>query len=178
MLTSYHSNDFITGNSLRTRLLEALHLPILLALILAIIGGTRISSSDVSKHGSGESFEKAGAIIFLISFIAICAFAILTMMESRNLPSGEKRILYAVLGSLPLLAVRLLYSLLADFKDDSTFNIVDGNATVQLCMAIIEEFVVTFFFLLAGFVAPALNSLANGPGGLPMNTYHGQKGVA
>ena len=147
-LTSYHRNDFITGNSLRTRLLEALHLPILLALILAIIGGTRISSSDVSKHGSGESFEKAGAIIFLISFIAICAFDILTMMESRNLPSGAPR------------------------------NIVEGNATVQLCMAIIEDFVVTFFFLVAGFVAPALNSLANGPGGLAMNTYDGRKGVA
>ena len=154
-----------------------LHIPILLALILSIIGGTRISSSDSSKVSSGHSLEKGGAIIFLISYLAIVAFAIFTFAELRNLPEGEKRILYAVLASLPLLAVRLLYSLLADFEDNSTFNIVDGNATVQLCMAIIEEFVVTLFFLASGVVALAPNSLVNGAGGVPMNSYHGGKGV-
>ena len=155
-----------------------LHLPIMLALILAIVGGTRISSSDSSKHSSGESFEKAGAIIFLISYIAIVAFAVLTMTDSRNLAQGEKRIVYAVLGSLPLLAVRLLYSLLVDFANTKTFNIVDGNPTVQLCMAIIEEFIVTIIFLVAGLVAPALDSLMHGADGVPMNTFNGRKGVA
>lgn len=149
----------------------------MLALVLSIVGGTRISSSDTSKHSSGETFEKAGIIIFLISYLAIVAFAVLTAVESRDLPWGEKRILYAVLASLPLLAVRLLYSLLADFKDDSTFNIINGNATVQLCMAIIEEFIVTFFFLVAGLIAPALNSLSNGSGGVPMNQFNGRKGT-
>ena len=100
------------------------------------------------------------------------------MAEFSNLPWGEKRILYAVLASLPLLAVRLLYSLLADFKNDSTFNTVDGNATVQLCMAIIEEFIVTLFFLVSGYVAPALQSMVNGAGGVPMNQFNRGKGVA
>lgn len=155
-----------------------LHIPILLALILAIVGGSRISSADSSKHSSGESFEKAGSIIFLISYLAIFAFAILTMADFSKIPLGEKRILYAVLASLPLLAVRLLYSLLANFEDNSTFSILDGNATVQLCMAIIEEFIVTLFFLVAGFMAPGLGGLMNGAGGVPMNSYNGQKGVA
>lgn len=169
-------NDFIPGNTSRVRLLEMLHLPILLALILAIIGGTRISSSDSSKHSSGETFEKAGVIIFLLCYLAIVAFAGLTTAEMSKLPHGEKRILYAVLASLPLLAVRLLYSILADFEDNSTFSIIDGNATVQLCMAIIEEFIVTFFFLVSGFVAPALDSMMNGAGGVPMDSYNGRKG--
>lgn len=154
-----------------------LHLPILLALVLAIIGGTRISSSDSSKHSSGESFEKAGAIIFLVSYLAIVAFTVLTMVDSHNLPQGEKRILYAVLGSLPLLAVRLLYSLLVDFANNNTFNIINGTPTVQLCMAIIEEFIVTILFLVAGLVAPALDSLMDGAGGVPMNTFNGRKGA-
>ena len=147
----------------------------MLALILFVVGGTRISSSNKSKHSSGEDFEKVGVIIFLISSIAIVAFALLTLAELSNLPRGEKHILYAALASLPLLAVRLPYSLLTDFKDD---NIVDGNAMAQLCMAIIEESVVTFFFLVSGFVAPALDSIVNGAGGVPMNCYNGGTGIA
>ncbi|KAM0805148.1 hypothetical protein BDR22DRAFT_817632 [Usnea florida] len=170
-------NDFITGSTLRVRLLELLHIPILLALILAIVGGTRISSSDTSKHSSGETFEKAGVIIFLVSYLAIVAMAVLTLAESRSLPTGEQRILYAVLASLPFLAVRVLYSILADFVDNSTFNILDGNVTVQLCMAIIEEFIVACFYLMSGFAAPPLDSLVNGPGGVPLNNYNA-KGVA
>ena len=173
-----HSNESIAGKTSRTRLLEMLHIPILLALILSIVGGTRISSPDSSKHSSGASFEKAGAIIFLVSYIAIAAFATFIMIECRNLPPGEKRILYTVLGSLPLLAVRLLYSLLVDFEDNSTFSIVDGNATVQLCMAIIEEIIVTIFCLLAGVVAVTTDNLANVAGGIPMNSYHDRKGTA
>ncbi|CAF9925420.1 hypothetical protein IMSHALPRED_006468 [Imshaugia aleurites] len=171
-------NDFITSGTSRARMLEILHLPILLALVIAIIGGTRISSSDTSKHSSGEDFEKGAVIIFLISYIAIVALALLTAAESGDIPRGEKRILYAVLAALPLLAVRLLYSILADFVDNSTFNILDGNATVQLCMEIIEEFIVTVFFLASGFLAPALDSLVNRPSGVPMNKFHGNNGVA
>lgn len=149
----------------------------MLALILSIVGGTRISSSHTFKHNSEETFKKACAIISLISYV-IVAFAMLAMAESRDLPRGEKCILYAVLVSLSFLAVRLLYSLLADFEDNNTFNTVGGNATVQLCMAIIQEFVVTFFFLVADLVAPALDSLVNGAGGIPMNSYSVGKGVA
>lgn len=155
-----------------------LHIPILLALILSIVGGTRISSSDSSKHSSGETFTKAGVIIFLISFIAIVAFALLTVTELSSLPWGEKRSLYAVLASLPFLAVRLLYSILADFVDNSTFNTVDGNVTVQLCMAIIEEFIVLVFYLVAGFVAPALDKVMNGGGGVPMKFFNGRQAGA
>ena len=172
-----HSNDFISGTTFRVRFLELLHIPILLALILAIVGGTRISSSDVSKHSSGETFEKLGVIIFVVSYLAILAIAVLTIAESRSLPTGEQCILYAVLVSLPFLAVRLLYGILADFVDNSTFSIINGNLTIQLCMSIIEEFFVTCFFLVSGFAAPPLDSLVNGAGGVPMNNYNA-KGIA
>ena len=103
--------------------------------------------------------------------------AVLTIAESRSLPTGEQRILYAVLASLPFLAVRILYTILADFVDNSTFNIINGNVTVQLCMSILEEFIVACFFLISGFAAPPLGSLVNETGGMPMNKYNA-KGVA
>jgi len=82
---------------------------------------------------------------------------------------GEKRILLAVLAALPLLAVRLLYSLLADFANNSTVSILGGNATVQLCMAIIEEMIATIMFLAAGITAPSIKNMERGSDQMAMN---------
>ena len=76
----------------------------------------------------------------------------------------------AILAALPFLAVRLLYSILADFEDNNTFNIINGNATVQLCMAVIEEFIITIFFLAAGLAAPSLKSVRSGVEEIPLNS--------
>ena len=95
-------------------------------------------------------------------YLGLFALAALTMANVRNLPWGEKWILIAILAALPFLAVRLLYSILVDFEDNNTFNIINGNATVQLCMAVIEEFIITIFFLAAGLAAPSLKSVRRG----------------
>ena len=160
-----HSNEFLASGKPLIIASHILHIPTILALILAIIGGTRISSSDVSKHPSGQNFEKAGGVMFLIVYIALVVLVLLTMIHYSQLPWGEKRILLAIMAALPLLAVRILYSLLADFKHDSTFNIVDGNATVQLCMSIIEEMIVMVLFLVAGITAPDIRGVEPGPQG-------------
>ena len=141
--------------------------------MLAVIGGTKLSSTDHDKEQTGQKYEKAGGVVFLLSYIGLLGLAMLTMIEIRNLPWGERRVLIAVLAALPLLAVRLLYGLLADFKDDSTFGILGGNATVQLCMAILEEMVVTVFFLVAGVMAPSFRTFESQPEQLALN----QKGA-
>ena len=102
-------------------------------------------------------------------YLGLFALAALTMANIRNLPLGEKWILIAILAALPFLAVRLLYSILADFEDNNTFNIINGNATVQLCMAVIEEFIIIIFFLAAGLAAPSLKSVRSGVEEIPLN---------
>jgi hypothetical protein len=47
----------------------------------------------------------------------------MTMKDIRNAPRGEKRIYFAVLAAIPLLAVRLLWSILAAFANNSAFSI-------------------------------------------------------
>lgn len=95
----------------------------------------------------------------MVVFIGLCGLVIATFSNFSELPKGEKRVLLAIVASLPLLAVRLLYTILADFEDNSTFSILDGNATVQLCMAVIEEFIIIIFYLVAGVLAPSLKSM-------------------
>lgn len=75
------------------------------------------------------------------------------MKDVGNAPRGEKLIYFAVLGALPLLAVRMLYSILAAFSNNKNFSIFDGKPLIQLFMAIIEEFVIVCFYTLVGLFA-------------------------
>jgi len=75
---------------------------------------------------------------------------------------SEKWISLAIVASLPLLAVRLLYSIVSDFLNDKTFSIFDGNATVLLCIAVIEKLIITIFFLVAGVLATPEKELHRG----------------
>ncbi|KAL8667894.1 MAG: hypothetical protein Q9202_000359 [Teloschistes flavicans] len=140
----------------RVRIIRFLHIPNLLALVLAIVGGTRLSSSDPSRQSQGRDFSKAGIIIFLILFIVSCAIVLLTLTEKSSIPQGERRLLFSVLAALPFIFVRILYSTMALFVNNSTFKLYGGNATVQLCMAVIEEIIVTIIFIAVGLTVSSV----------------------
>lgn len=122
----------------------------MIALILCIVGGIDEADATSSDISTGKKYTKIGVVMFLIVYLVLTALVIITMKDVGNAPRGEKRIYFAVLAAIPLLAVRLLWSLLATFKDDSTFSTTNGNALVQLFMAILEEFIIVVFYMLAG----------------------------
>ncbi|MDI1491546.1 MAG: hypothetical protein OHK93_002755 [Ramalina farinacea] len=150
-------NDFLRPRSFIILALRLVHIPCLIALILGIIGGTDLEHPD--EQDKGYKYLKASAIIFLLTYLATLALALLTIPEFSRLRRGELGIMLAVLASLPFLAVRVLYSLLADFKHDSTFNIIDGNVWVQLAMALIMELIVAIMYILAGGAAERFEDL-------------------
>lgn len=76
------------------------------------------------------------------------------MKDVGNAPQGEKRIYFSVLAALPFIGVRLLWSLLSVFRNDSTFSINSGKPLVQLFMATVEEFVVVIFYTAVGLSVP------------------------
>ena len=98
---------------------------------------------------------QTGIVIFLIIFFIVAAIAIITLVSMGSIPNSEKRVLSGVLLALPLILVRIMYSIFADFIDNSTFTLFDGNVTVQLCMATIEEIIVTIVYIAVGLTAPS-----------------------
>ncbi|KIN02310.1 hypothetical protein OIDMADRAFT_41432 [Oidiodendron maius Zn] len=139
-----------TANSRRSRVIQIAQLPIMIALILCIVGGTDESGSSASDIATGKRDTKIGVVIFLIIYLLLIALAIITMKDVGNAPKGEKRVYFAVLGALPLLGVRLLWSLLSSFSSNPSFSITSGKPLVQFFMATLEEFVVVVFYTLAG----------------------------
>jgi hypothetical protein len=134
-------------------LLRLLHLPCSLAIVLCVVGGVHQSSSDPKVQASGKTNSKVGVTIFLLAFVQIVILTLVTVPHARQIPTAQKRILYAILLALPLLAIRLLYSILAGFSTSTTFSTTRGNPCVQLGMAVIEEIIIIVLYLTAGVAA-------------------------
>ena len=128
------------------------HLPCILGLVLAIYGGTKLTSDE----STAIKFLKVAAFLFLLTLLMLVGVAGATYPYFAPMATGEARIYFAVLLSLPLLAVRTVYTILADFENNSTFSVLNGNAYVQLGMAIIEEMIITIIYLVVGVLAPRM----------------------
>jgi hypothetical protein len=63
---------------------------------------------------------------------------------------GEKQLLTAVAISLPILLIRVLYSMLSTFSNKIVFNPVIGSEYAELFMAAIEEMVVVLIYIWVG----------------------------
>ncbi|OJJ78197.1 hypothetical protein ASPBRDRAFT_113863 [Aspergillus brasiliensis CBS 101740] len=160
LLGIYHKRA--TAISGRSKIVQLLHIPALIALVLSISGGTDQFSSNVSDHSSGKTETRLGIILFLAIYIVLCILWLTTVKDLSRMVPSQKRIVGVVLIALPLIACRLLYSLIADFSNSRQFSLVDGNVTIRLCMAIIEEFLVVLMYTVLGVFTPRSEGAAKG----------------
>ncbi|KAL3423192.1 hypothetical protein PVAG01_04939 [Phlyctema vagabunda] len=148
-----------------TRILKLVELIVMVGLILGIVGGT-----DASKHISSGVFRpgslnKAGTALFVVAFAAIVLMTAIMSFSIAHAEAGEKRVLLAVALSLPFLFVRLLYSCLVTFTSKPAFNQLTGSATVLLCVALLEEFVVVVVYELVGLTLQSIPKDRRAPTG-------------
>ena len=127
----------------------------LIGVSLGIYGGIKTGNSDDPTKIVVES--KIAVIIFTAVYIAVLVFYLLLLTQATHVQHGEKRLMLAVTLSLPLIAVRVIYALIADFANDSAFSYFNGgSATIYLCMAVIEELVVCYICILIGVTVKKL----------------------
>ncbi|KAG0648891.1 hypothetical protein D0Z07_4945 [Hyphodiscus hymeniophilus] len=146
LLTSIHKSK---KTMLNTNLFLVIHLLITVGLVLGIVGGINAADSYISsgfKTYNPTDLNKAGTALFIVAYIAIVIFTLLMSFHVSHAEKGEKRLFMAVVLSLPFLLVRLVYSSISTFAHLRSFNLLTGNVTVILCMALIEEFVVVVLY--------------------------------
>jgi hypothetical protein len=130
-------------------------LGITVGLILSIAGGTSSVSSSGVYDSQGTS--KAGVILYIVCYIAIGATALLTLINSCYLTTEESRIAWAVIIAMPLISVRLIYSLLITFDHSHQFNILSGSALIHALMAVLKEMLIVLIYLGIGWtLAPGV----------------------
>jgi len=139
-----------TANSRRSRVIQIAQLPTMIALILCIVGGLDQADSDASDIANGKKLTKIGIIMFLVIYLLLFSLVVITMKDIGNAMRGEKRIYFAVILALPLLAVRLLWSIISAFANNPDFSLMGGKPLIQLFMATIEEFIIVCCYTLSG----------------------------
>ena len=94
--------------------------------------------------------SKVGLALFLVSFVAILAIASVLTLSLAYAERSEKRILFAVVVSLPFLLVRLVYAALFTFGNRADFSPLRGSVTLLLCVALLEEMAIVLVYEGAG----------------------------
>lgn len=162
-----------TAVSRRSKIIQLIQIPALIALILAISGGTDQASSNVSDQHSGKTETRAAIILFLIIYLAVCFFWVITVRDLGKMASSQKRLFLGIFLALPFIAVRLLYSLITDFGNNPKFSFVDGDAAIQLGMATIEEIIVVLMYTILGLMSPRSTINPAVGGGVISQETHG-----
>ena len=134
----------------------------MVALVLAIVGGSDLTDKSISERNTGQKLIKVALIIFLVIYICLFLLVAKSTSEMERLPLGEKQVLLALIVALPLLRVRLLFSILEYFTKISTFSPTRGNVLVRAFMASLEEIVIVIGYTLAGILVPMSRDATTG----------------
>lgn len=146
------------ATSYRSRFLQLLQLPTIIALIICIVGGSGLTGSSVSEQSTGKKLIKAGLIVFLIIYICLFLHIAKSVSETSSIPTSEKRVLFVLIVALPLLGVRIIFGVLEYFSTISTFSPLNGNILVRAFMSTLEEILVVIAYALAGIMVAKFDS--------------------
>ena len=123
-------------------------------LVVCIIGGTNLTSSNQETVNQGIKLFKAGVGIFLAIYAALIIFTLISASEMEKTPRGERRVLLVVMISIPLFAVRLLLAILGVFTHLKHFRWFTGSAVAMALMGTLEEFIIVIMFIGVGLTIP------------------------
>ncbi|KAF2230930.1 hypothetical protein EV356DRAFT_491221 [Viridothelium virens] len=153
-------NEGMQNRRLPPILFRILEIVNIVAVVLVAYGGSKANTPSNSQDDkkTGLDMEKAGIIVFLITFFVTAAAALVTFTFIRNAIPGERRLVYFGIASLPFLFVRLVYSTIVIFENNQStvFSMLDPNIWAESFMETLEEFIVVLLYLAAGLITPTI----------------------
>ncbi|KAJ5983219.1 hypothetical protein N7481_005318 [Penicillium waksmanii] len=155
------------GSSISSLILRLVHPVIIVGLVMGIIGGIdRMPDSSTGainpdKYDRGATLSKVSAAMFLIAFAAI-VFGVMRLWKHRkSLTTVSYYIITGMPIILPLLFLRILYSLLNAANLDTTghtghttrLNIMTGSWAIYFIMGFIPQATIITMYVGGGLMA-------------------------
>ncbi|KAL5423057.1 hypothetical protein PMIN04_004223 [Paraphaeosphaeria minitans] len=132
--------DFVNSKTtpvFTVRHFRIVQLVLTLGIVLSIVGGTSITPSANGSYTSPTS-SKVGVVLYIVGFVAILFILLVSVPRRAVVPARERHVPIVISLALPLIAVRLLYSILSVFVHDHLFSITTGSVAVNIGMSVIE----------------------------------------
>ena len=133
-----------------------LGIPLIVSLILIVAGGIDPDSRDGPTFAATGP-TKAGMAIYVVCFGTLVWSTTVISTRIYMADSTEVKILMTVVLSLPFFTIVVVYFLCFAFQDlwgSQKFNVISGSVTLQLCMQVVEEYVIVAFYLGLGLGMP------------------------
>jgi hypothetical protein len=87
-------------------------------------------------------------------FVVMVGLAVWLFLSLRHtVKRFQKKLFLAIAISSPFLLVRIVYSALSDYTDNSRFTVLSDDATTYLCMNVLEEIIAMAFTVVLGLSA-------------------------
>ncbi|KAL2859188.1 hypothetical protein BJX68DRAFT_261633 [Aspergillus pseudodeflectus] len=142
-----------TDQRLPPRFLNIVTIVCFVGLILGIAGVSTADDSDDGTYHPG-TMVKVSMALFIATFVVFALMAgWLRLQLQYSLGAFQKKLFLAVALSCPFLVVRLVYSAISDYADNSSFTVLTGNPTIYLCMSVLEEIVAMALTMALGMSA-------------------------
>lgn len=142
---------------------RVIHLVGLAALVLSIIGGTKVQSSDKSSHDTGKDCLEAGSLVFLGVYVALALLTILTAFRGRAIPYTENILIFVGVGVLPVLCARIVYTVATSWSSaGSIFYYLAPHVVVQATMQFAMEAIAIVIYSWGGIVVPKAKPVNTG----------------
>ncbi|KAI1261877.1 hypothetical protein F5Y18DRAFT_399906 [Xylariaceae sp. FL1019] len=147
----------VTSIPVSSRQVRFVNLILLAALILSSIGGSNSGNAyaDTGVY-TVSNLTKAGIVLTIVGFGILALVTMAIAFNFSHIEAGEKRVLLAVVASLPFLLVRLIYSGESVFGHNPDFSPLSGNISVYLGTAVIEEIIIVIIVEAMGLTLKVL----------------------
>ncbi|KAI1795399.1 hypothetical protein LXA43DRAFT_40422 [Ganoderma leucocontextum] len=167
--------------AMSTRTFRLTQLLGMVAIILAIVGGTNISSAkNQSDLNSAATLRHVGAILFAVLYAIVVAITTFCWLNRDQILKYRRKLLLAIVASLPFLLVRIVFTILSSFAPlpfgfDAAGHMVpvvsnsplkqfsgtSGSWAIYLCMSVIAEYAAVLIYTFAGLRLPLKQDLAD-----------------
>ena len=153
--------DSGSGRSpLTPRMRKLVQLVGIAAVVLGVLGGTRIASSNPDTRSSGYTLTKAAIFLVLVQYLATIAILSFSALKMRFILAEDRTLFFCASAAAPFVLVRVIYSLCAAFQPtSSTFGLRSATVTaivVRGVLGLAMEIIAVTFFILGGILTPKI----------------------
>ncbi|KAF7195057.1 hypothetical protein HII31_03525, partial [Pseudocercospora fuligena] len=146
--TRFFRNSY-PGLSKRVQIISIVfHVGATMSIALIAAGGSMAAQSDPPSYAL--TLLRIGAIVLFAMFLILCGMTV--WLSFKYMRDSSKALIWAVIISLPALAVRYVYELFSSFSSNLDFNPIYGRLVFRVVLEVVPQAFVLLVLIVGAIV--------------------------